>query len=99
MKFVVAFDGWILYHYIHLVNFPFSYRISFSLDFTPSVKLIFSKELSFLRNNNDVDSLTNLFTDQADLQFQSPNLESQSAFTWSKLTIETLEKGVKYVQS
>ena len=46
-----------------------------------------------MRNNNDVDSLTNLFTDQADLQFQSTNLESQSAFTWSKLTIETLENG------
>ena len=24
---------------------------------------------------------------------------SQSAFTWSKLTIETLEQGMKYVQS
>ena len=24
---------------------------------------------------------------------------SQSAFTWSKLTTETLEQGVKYVQS
>ena len=24
---------------------------------------------------------------------------SQSAFTWSKLTIETLERSVKYVQS
>ena len=27
------------------------------------------------------------------------NLISQSAFTCSKLTIETLEQGVKYVQS
>ena len=29
----------------------------------------------------------------------SANFSPQSAFTFSKLTIETLEKGVKYVQS
>ena len=28
-----------------------------------------------------------------------PVVQSQPAITWSKLTIETLEQGVKYVQS
>ena len=30
---------------------------------------------------------------------KKPVLTSQSAFTYSKLAIETLEQGVKYVQS
>ena len=29
----------------------------------------------------------------------STEVETQSAFTYSKLTIETVEQGVKYVQS
>ena len=33
------------------------------------------------------------------LRIQGANLSSQPAFTCSKLTIETLEEGVKYVQS
>ena len=39
----------------------------------PLVKLFFSKELSFLRNN--INFPTNLSADQTDLQFQIPNLE------------------------
>ena len=30
---------------------------------------------------------------------QQPYMPTQPAFTWSKLNIETLEQGVKYVQS
>ena len=31
--------------------------------------------------------------------YSAHNLRTQPAFTYSKLTIETLEQGVKYVQS
>ena len=51
MKFIVAFNGLILYQYLRLANFPFSGWILTCLKKNPSVKLYFSKELSFLRNN------------------------------------------------
>ena len=40
-----------------------------------------------------------LMNDQLDNRYIKTKLPSQSAFTFSKLTIETLEQGVKYVQS
>ena len=40
-----------------------------------------------------------LMNDQLDNRYIKTKLPSQSVFTFSKLTIETLEQGVKYVQS
>ena len=71
MKFMVAFDNWILYHYLRLVNFPFLYRISTRLKKNPLVNF-FSKELYFLHNN--IIFLTNLSVDQTDLQFEIPKV-------------------------
>ena len=74
MKFMVAFDNWILYYDLRLVNFPFSYWIFTCLKKKPLVKLFFfSKELLFSRGN--INFLTNFFADQTDLHFQIPNLE------------------------
>ena len=71
MKFMVAFDNWILYHYLRLVNFPFFYRISTRLKKNPLVNYS-SKELYFLHNN--IIFLTNLSVDHTDLQFEIPKL-------------------------
>ena len=45
MKFMVAFDSWILYRCLRLVNFPFSYWISTCLK-----KKSFSQTLFFLKS-------------------------------------------------
>ena len=73
MEFMVAFDSWIFYQDLHIVNFFFLLEF-YSPENNSSVKLFFSfTELWFLRSNINV--LTNLSEGQADFQFQIPNPE------------------------
>ena len=48
-----------------------------------------------LRNKKVIPNYTISYWDT----FRSRGITTQSAFTFSKLTIETLEQGVKYVQN
>ena len=75
MKLMGAFDNWILYHYLHLVDFPFTYFQSLEKTFLKKHLWwnIFSKELLFSRSN--INFQTNLSAEQADLQFQISNQE------------------------
>ena len=64
------------------------------------VQLIIAREIFFFKNQAENKAErpvrdTFLFLLKQKLSFTI----SQSAFTYSKLTIETLEQGVKYVQS
>ena len=59
------------------------------------------KDLADIMNNNFIDATKNLGITVSNLIHILEALEyvTQPAFTCSKLTTETLEEGVKYVQS
>ena len=73
---------------------------------TFSVKIYFGRSCFFTRFRSNFFDTTVTFSEQLFLQnscfflfFQNSHLSPQSAITCSKLTTETLEQGVKYVQS
>ena len=97
---MVAFDSLILYHYLHLVNFPFSYWISTCLKKILQWNCHFYKELSFLRNN--INCLTNVSADQTNLQFPIPSrikfmIGTLVKFPISEMSRMTIKGNIWYI--
>ena len=91
---------------LHLIEYTNDYQewphqrrafLKSSLNFSGEASLTFSRHMLNFQNDFSTANYEQLLLKDVVIQNWKP--QTQPAFTYSKLTIETLEQGVKYVQS